>query len=221
MQKTNIILENGETKEVYSIFYLYNSKYYLIYTEKVLDENGYVILHLVQVGKEIKNTPDGPLDTGYMLGTEIQNSAEWKSVQQSITQIVEHKKGNAQSVSIQYLPINMLTSLKIISKNNFRLMKNIIENNFNVKINDVENAVIQENSNVGEVGEALEPVVPETNIKPDSVSSTDNSSESFLHGNTIIDYRTKFFEEQDKNKQLQEQINTLSQKLENIKKIME
>ena len=58
MEKVKIILENGVEAEVYGIFYLFNSKYYLMYTQKEVDQNGYVIIHLVQVGKEIKNTPE-------------------------------------------------------------------------------------------------------------------------------------------------------------------
>ena len=83
---------------------------------KELDEKGYVQLYVVQVCKEIQNTPTGPLDTGYMLGMEISNPDEWANVQKSITKIVEDKKNNTQSSEIQYLPINMLVNLKIISK---------------------------------------------------------------------------------------------------------
>ena len=62
---------NGIQKEVYGLFYIYNSKYYFIYTEKELDENGYVILYMTQVGKETASTPNGSVDTGYMIGVEI------------------------------------------------------------------------------------------------------------------------------------------------------
>ena len=39
--------------------------------------------------------------------------------------------------------------------------------------------------------------------------------------NVIIDYRAKFFEEQDKNRKLQDRISELEAKLSNIKTIIE
>ena len=125
MNKSKILLDGNIEKEVDGIFYIYNSKYYFIYTEKEIDENGYVILHLVQIGKEIQNTPTGPVDTGFMIGVEVQ-SEEWKSVQTSITKIVNDKKNNTQDPEIQYLPATMLNTVKIMSKNTFRLLKNIL-----------------------------------------------------------------------------------------------
>ena len=113
MDNTKIILNNGTAVNVNGIFYVFNSKYYFIYTTGELDENEYVKLYLVQVCKEVQNTPNGPVDTGYMLGLEITDSTEWKNVQSSITKIVDDKKNGTVSNEIQYLPINMLVNLKI------------------------------------------------------------------------------------------------------------
>ena len=132
MEKLNIILSDGVEKEVDCIFYLYNSKYYFIYTLKEIDENGYVILYLSQIGKEIKNTPNGPLETGYMVGVEINDDDEWKNVQKSISKIVEDSKNGTISPEIQYLPLNMITKLKIVSKKIFRVMKDIVVKNLNI-----------------------------------------------------------------------------------------
>lgn len=265
MDKVKIILENGSEAEVYSIFYLYNSKYYFMYTTKEIDSNGYVVLYLVQVGKELKNTPSGPVDTGYMVGVEIANQDEWKSVQESITKIVDDKKNNSQTSGIQYLPISMLSTLKIISKKTFRLMKSIIQNDFKLslddelvsqEINDVniesnvneslqvnnlqtldssssiplsiignqnvlgseESLELNENSNSSSSSFASQ-------IEPNLVKKAQNPSvtpaDEFQQGDVIIDYRARFFEEQEKNQQLQLEINELKQKLENIRQIVE
>ena len=132
MENVKIISDNGVEINVNGIFYIFNSKYYFIYTMGEIDEAGYVKLYLVQVCKEVQNTPTGPVDTGYMLGMEITDPTEWKNVQGSITKIVNDKKNETQSSEIHYLPINMLVNLKIVSKNKFKLMRHIIEENFKV-----------------------------------------------------------------------------------------
>ena len=133
MENIKIILENGTEKEVNALFYLYNSSYYFIYTEKEIDENGYVILKLVQVGKEVKNTESGTVETGYMIGVA---PTDWGSVQKSVTQIVEDKKNGTASPEIQYLPMTMLTKLKISSNKTIRLMKSALEQYFGVKFEE-------------------------------------------------------------------------------------
>ena len=192
MEKFNILLENGSTKEVDSLFYLYNYKYYFIYTEKELDENSYVILNVVQVGKEVNQTPNGPVNTGYMIGVDINNPSESETVQNSIKKIVEDKKNGTMSPEIQYLPVAMLPNLKIVSKKTFRLLKSIVQQYFDVSF-DVQN-----------VG--------------DNISQPLSENEE---NDVIIDYRSKFFEEQDKVKKLEEQIKELTAKIDNIKGIIE
>ena len=53
MENIKIFID-GIQKDVYGLFYVFDSKYYFIYTEKEVDENGYVILYMSQVGKETK-----------------------------------------------------------------------------------------------------------------------------------------------------------------------
>lgn len=228
METAKIILENNIESDVNGIFYIYGSKYYYIYTEKELDENNYVKLYVVQVCKEIQNTPTGPIETGNMLGMEITNEQEWSSVQESITKIVEDKKNNTQNKDIKYLPANMLQNLKIISKNRFKLMKHIIEDNFKIIIeskNLINNQTdISLNSNLNSNLDVLPPQTAENNTTIPLEILTSNSIEpanSFNSGNeVIIDYRTKFFEEQEKNRVLEEQLKLVNQKLENIKSII-
>ena len=67
MEFAKVILDGNLETEVQGLFYIYGSSYYFLYTQKEFDEQGYVILKLVQVGKEVKNTENGPTETGYMI----------------------------------------------------------------------------------------------------------------------------------------------------------
>lgn len=283
MDIIKIMLDTGEEKEVNGIFYLYNSKYYLMYTEKEIDENGYVILYLVEVGKEIKNTPEGPIDTGYMIGMEVSDTEEWKNVQASITKIVEDKKDSKQSPEIQYLPITMLNTLKIKSRKKFRLMKDIVENYFHLEISNTTNDAFkitsdsQTNTSLATINldqtliptqEGLQQTMPvpsttdatmDTMAPIESVQSIPVTETVSLENNSIglqqpvlnsidisipqqttnevidentpliaepqqneiiIDYRSRFFEEQEKNKNLELRISELERKLEEIKALL-
>ena len=221
MDKVKIILENGVEKEVDGIFYLYNTKYYFMYTEKEIDENGYVVLHLVQVGKEMKNTQQGPVDTGYMIGVEITDQNEWGAVQQSITKIVEDKKNNTQSEGIQYLPINMLSTLKIMSKKTFRLMRSVIEGNFGVDLGNItlQAPALTDNTQSVNTVTTQEVQTQTTNAQPSNSYANVNMGRD--DSEVIVDYRSRFFEEQEKNIALEAQLNELLGKIENIKKIIE
>ena len=221
MENIKIISDNGIEINVSGLFYVYNSKYYFIYTtgEKVDEE--YIRLYVVQVCKEVKNTPSGPVDTGYMLGMEISNPDEWAKVQDSITKIVEDKKNGTQNPEIQYLPMTMLVNLKVISNNKFKLMKTIVQDNFKVQLVEDNNNTVN-TVPVDQVIESIQPVVEQV-IQPidpiiDQAEPINNSSQPI--GEVIIDYRARFFEEQQKNEALNEEIKTLKEKLENIKNII-
>lgn len=201
MENTKIISDNGAVIDVNGIFYIFNSKYYFIYTKGELEENGYVKLYLVQVCKEVQNTQSGPVETGYMLGMEINDQAEWQKVQSSITTIVEDKKNGTQSATIQYLPINMLVNLKVVSNNKFKLLRHIVEDNFKIVLPNNEQAT-------------------SNNAVYDITAAQTNASEE-LDSDVIIDYRAKFFEEQEKNGELENQIKVLQEKINNIKTIIQ
>lgn len=233
------IFVDGIQKDVYGLFYVFNSKYYFIYTENEVDENGYVILYMSQVGKETKNTETGPVDTGYMIGVEVTNPEEQQRVQTSISYIVEDKKNNTINSEIQYLPMSMLTNLKIISKKRFRLLKSIIVDNFNVPfenavdsqiesdnfINKVDPIVSNENSSsivTVESSDQTQALQNMNNIQDqlqENISDDNNISSN--ESNIIIDYRSKYFEEEEKNKELQAQIDELTNKLNEIRKVIE
>ena len=257
MENTKIFLENGIESNVSGIFYVYNSKYYFIYTTGEFDGPEYIKLYVVQVCKEIQNTSTGSIDTGCMIGMEISNSEEWAKVQESITKIVEDKKNNTQNSEIQYLPINMLTKLKIVNKNKFKLMKNIVEENFKVNIVELTTSVDVVQPVVPvvtptpvDVVQSVVPVVTPTpvdvvqpvalevtpipvepNVVPvesnnsiisladlNATSSTDLTNKN--DSDVIIDYRSRFFEEQEKNQLLQEEIKKLNEKIEQIKNVI-
>ena len=277
MDKAKIFLEDGVAKLVNCIFYLYNSKYYFLYTENEVDENGYVRLYLVKVGKETTNSANGPVETGNMIGIEVPTDDEWKEVQGSISKIVNSKKSKIEDKDIQYLPIDMLVNLKITSKKSFRLLANIIENDFGIKLaedlnqNDddmanatdntvVENQVVDEQSTPIEDSNLNKPIEEEISVEKPTVeninqeidgASEENSEQSldqiesveedkqqdetavkeevsneatetdeYVDSDIIIDYRTRFFEEQEKNKRLNEEIDKLKKKLENINEII-
>lgn len=225
MENTKIFIDNGSEANVNGIFYVFNSKYYFIYTMSELDETDYVRLYVVQVCKEIQNTPTGPIDTGYMLGMEISNPEEWSRVQESITKIVEDKKNNTTNSNIQYLPMSMLTNLKIISKNKFKLMKNIVQDNFKVSI-DMTSTIETSNDALTPI-QTIEPIsnavmnnssIPLENLS--TIPTTSNTTVTTNDGDVVIDYRSRFFEEQEKNQELEEQLKNLNQKLDQIKSIL-
>ena len=152
MDLLNITLEDGTQRQVHGLFYLYNSKYYFIYTENEVDEKGYVVLHLSQVGKEVVNTPSGRVDTGNMIGVEISDPEEWKMVQASITKIVDDKKNNRQSPEITYFNASMVNGIKILSKKTFRLLKTLIADCFNLNI---EETAYNQNDNQVDNGDEI------------------------------------------------------------------
>ncbi len=243
------ILIDGIQKDVYGLFYVYDSKYYFIYTEKEIVENDYVALYMTQVGKETKNTESGPIDTGYMVGIEITNPEEQQKAQKAISYIVDDKKNNTINPEIQYLPMNMLTNLKIISKKRFRLLKSIITDNFGVQIDGVEplaNIEVGQQTTLDNIDQSQETPIPLAEVNKINVGTVEPVASEItgvLEGqsqlqplsqvkeqitdtnnndsNIIVDYRTKYFEEEEKNKELQLQIDDLTKKLNEIKKIIE
>ena len=196
MDNTKVLIDNVE-QDVFGIFYIYNSKYYYMYTLKEKDGEDYIKLYLVQVGKETASSALGPVDTGNMIGVEISDPNEWKSVQGSITSIVAGKKNNTNPEGVQVLPITMLTNLKITSHNNFKLLKSIMTDNFGLVIEDTPAELVQPEVPAVEPVVPVEPEVPTQGVVPtlpEPTVPTDDDSD------VIVDYRTRFFEEQEKNK---------------------
>ena len=264
MDKAKIFLEDGVENIVNCIFYLYNSKYYFLYTQNEVDENGYVRLYLTKVGKETINDETGPKETGNMVGIEVPTDDEWKEVQGSISKIVNSKKNKTDDKDIQILPLNMLVNLKVVGKKTFRLLSSIIEKDFGVilseklteqnqeneqllddknldkpieeenvqtiesvsqEINSVENVNVEEPQIADTVKIDPDQSVEETNQLDEELNQISNQNstevnEEYDTQDIIIDYRTKFFEEQEKNKRLTEEIENLRKKLESINEII-
>ena len=231
MEDAKIILESGNEVDVKGIFYIFNSRYYFMYTMGETLDSDYTQLYIVQVYKETQNTSNGPVDTGYLVGVEISNQDEWGQVQQSITKIVEDKKNGVSSADIQYLPINMLTKLKVNTHNKFKLMTQLLNDLFNLNIPS-SNAQIEQNQIQEQEVNNVEATDSTVNIASSYIGDADNSQyqseedgvikdNNDTNADVIIDYRAKFFEEQDKNKELKEQITQLEEKIKNIKTILE
>lgn len=195
MDKVKVVLDGDKEILADGLFYLYNSKYYLMYTDKEIDENGYVVLHLVQVGKEIKKSDSGMVDTGYMVGVEVQDVEDWKNVQKSITTIVSDKKSGKESPEIQYLPMSMIKKIKILGSKKFRLVKDVLEQHFGLifdeeKVIQPEESVVLnqediQNSNNIENNNLVEPVVDNKNESEENdafnpVEIEDNTKEEII-----------------------------------------
>ena len=199
METVKITLENGIQAEVNGIFYVFGLKYYFIYTlgEKV--DNDYIQLYMVQVCKEVVNTPEGPKETGYMLGIETSNQEEWSVVQSSVTKILDSKKTGIANSEIQYLTMNMLVNLKVVSKNKFKLLKSTLKDTFGLSFEDVSEQAQNINS-----------------VPSQSIEQTNNQQSD----DVIIDYRARFFEEQEKNQKLEQEIKELQDKINSVKSIL-
>lgn len=204
MEDVKILLENGIETQVKGIFYVFNFKYYFIYTLGEVVDNDYIQLYVMQVCKEVKNTQQGSTETGNLIGIDISNKEEWSKVQKSIVAIVDDKKSNSVSGFVQYLETNLMKNLRVYSKNKFKLIKDVVYNNFNYKNDNSENSL------------ETEPTTSTTEtIQPKPVE-TGNSELS----NVIVDYRAKFFEVEDENEALKEQIKILTDKLASIDTIL-
>ena len=104
-------------------------------------------------------------------------------------------------------------------------MKSIVQDNFKVDLsmkNNVNDSInLIENSPVVDY---VEPVYETSNPEPFNINESDDNKidtiTNDIQDDVIIDYRARFFEEQEKNQQLEEQIKLLNEKLENIKNII-
>lgn len=219
MDNIKITLENGVQADVKGLFYIFNSKYYFIYTQGEKVDQDYIHLYVVQVCKEVVNTTEGPKDTGYMLGIETSNPDEWALVQTSITKIIESKKNNVASQEIQYLPFSMLTNLKIVSKNKFKLMSRVLKEIFNLDFETATPVVTPAPAPLTTPTVAPAAPLESLPVDPLPINKVPTSTVN-TESDVIIDYRAKFFEEQDKNKELEQRIKELEQKMDSIKQIL-
>lgn len=226
MEFIRAILENGTEKDVNSIFYSYNGMYYLIYTDKEIDENGYVILNVCKVGKN-----QGSADNEY-IGVEISDSNEWSIVQKSVAAIVEDKKNNTNSGVVTYYSTSQIGKIRILGKKTFRLMKDILKNFFGVSFDEENVSLPGVQLEVPSTPELVSPVVEQTatdtlvvppTVETSAVELPQDSpveEDQAFSDDVIVDFRTAFYDEQEKNRELENKITELTKKLEEIKNII-
>lgn len=109
----------------YAIYYTNNERFYVIYTEKEKDENGYVVLHVAKVLKEVNSTPEGIVPTGRFIGLEISDAAEWDAVKLDISSIVANKQSGAET-NVKYLPVDEIVGINIKSSKIFKLREDVV-----------------------------------------------------------------------------------------------
>lgn len=134
MEELQIFSIDGKPIDVDCIYYFSNNNYYLIYTTREIDENGYVVLNITKIAREVINTDEGMRSTGNLVGLEITDDNEWKSVQIDINNIINDKKNKTST--IHYLPASSLINLKINGFRVFRLRPDILKEAFGIVVND-------------------------------------------------------------------------------------
>lgn len=137
----------------YAIYYTNNERFYVIYTEKQKDENGYVILHIAKVLKEVNSTPEGIVPTGRFIGLEISDAEEWDAVKADIGSIVANKQAGTPT-NVKYLPVQEIENVNIKSSKIFKLRE------------DVVNSIIIETKTVEEAPVEVQNPMPNENIAP-------------------------------------------------------
>lgn len=140
MEELTIFSNQGESMLVSCIYYFNDNNYYLIYTDKEIDENEYVVLHFVKVVCEVDPTTNTP----QLYGVEITDDAEWKAVQSQIGAILEDKK-NGTSTAVHYLEAKNLNNLKIKNSRTFRLRPDVMKSTFGMEIVKVQEETQQNN----------------------------------------------------------------------------
>lgn len=130
MEELKIFSVDGNQIDVNCIYYFSNNNYYLIYTTKEIDENGYVILNVTKIAREVINAEEGIKPTDSLVGLEITDDIEWKNVQTDISNIIKDKKENTNTV--RYLPSSSLVNLKVKGFRIFRLRPDILKGSFGI-----------------------------------------------------------------------------------------
>ena len=126
MNELMIFNEDNQEVKSYAIYYTLNDRFYTIYTTKEKDENGYVILHIAKVLKEVNNTPEGIVPTGKYIGLEISDQSEWDNAKVNIGEIVSNKQNNTPT-SVSYLPVSEINGISIKSSKTFKLREDVVD----------------------------------------------------------------------------------------------
>ena len=80
MDSVTITLENGIQSLVNGVFYVFDSRYFFMYTQGEYEDNDYVKLYISQISREVQNTTSGPVQTGNMVGTQVSDQNDFINV---------------------------------------------------------------------------------------------------------------------------------------------
>ena len=166
MNELMILNEDNREVKSYAIYYTINDRFYIIYTEKEKDENGYIVLHIAKVLKEVNNTEEGIVPTGRYIGLEISDQNEWDTAKANIGEIVANKQSGSPA-SVSYLPVSEINGISIKSSKTFKLREDIVdsiieeESGNELELEPVVQPAVEDDSVVPETTVEETPVVPE------------------------------------------------------------
>lgn len=136
MEELKIFSDSGNLIDVNCIYYYSNNNYYLIYTTKEIDENGYVVLYIAKIVREAVQNPS---DSG-LVGIKVTDEEEWKNVQTDVSKILEDKKNKTNS-AVHYLDSKNLVDLKIKNSRIFRLRPDIMKESLGIELESFDKEV--------------------------------------------------------------------------------
>lgn len=197
MNQTQVIISNNSVS-VMAVFYIVRNNYYVIYTDGKVDENNFVVLYIAKILQEVVTTENGPQPTGYLVGTTITNDDEYSLVKQDISNIIDAKQNNIEA-NVQFFDPSVLGQIKIRDTKIFRLKKDVFEQIFGpININVEQTITEQQPVNTSETEKVQE--VPTVNNNDDNLS-----------------FEQKYYQEVEKNKELQNQLDNLIQQINSLK----
>ena len=138
MNSVEIIDENGIKVNALGIYYISNNNYYFIYTKQELDDQNHVILYITKVLREVTNTPNGQVPTGYIIGVKVDDENEYTTVKNDIVNIIEEKQ-SGKDPTVRYLDLSMLSNYKVKDYRVFKLDKNTYSSVFGQMLDEPGN----------------------------------------------------------------------------------
>lgn len=231
---------NGEKINTWGMYYSSNGKFYTIFTLKEKDELGYILLNISKVLKEVTNGPDGVTVTDNYVGVEITDPTEWEMVKTDIGNVVSDKQNNTKS-NIEYLSTKEIEGIKIKSSKVFKLREDVINNMMDtipeeplptpVPLDDITNTeepiseqlveqkpydMVQELADETPEESQNQTVEPEISEKP-----VEEPVKQEVINTGLVDYEQRYLEEVARRQQLEEEVEILKNKINNIKSIIE
>ena len=140
MNSVEIIDENGIKVNALGIYYISNNNYYFIYTKQELDDQNHVILYITKVLREVTNTANGQVPTGYIIGVKIEDENEYAMVKNDIVNIIDEKQ-NGKNPVVRYLDLSMLSNYKVKDYRVFKLDKDTYNSVFGQGLKDTSSSI--------------------------------------------------------------------------------